>query len=107
MSGPVVCRRSPIVHANCDKCGQKPEVIHKPSNSAGACHCGDCCPVCKGASWHRRNDPASNPGSCSQSRFVHSACAKCGEDASPLHLPDGYLGHYVRNAARYARRSPQ
>ena len=84
------CRRSPSVHANCDTCGQRPDVIHKPSNSGGACYCGDCCPVCKGASQRRReSDPA-----CFQSRFVHSVCAKCGEDASPVHLPSGYLGRY-------------
>src|SRR5262245_51602324 len=94
MSRLVACRRSPTVHANCDTCGQKPEVIHKPANSAGACYCENCCPVCKGASQHRWNDPVSNQSSCFQSRFVRSACAKCGEDASPVHLPGGYLGHY-------------
>jgi hypothetical protein len=94
MSGLVACRRSPIVHANCDTCGQKPEVIHRPANSGGACYCGDCCPVCKGARRHRQNDPVSNQDSCLQSKFVHSVCATCGEDASPVHLPSGYLGHY-------------
>ena len=90
MSGPVVCRRSPIVHANCDTCGQKPEVIHKPTNSGGACYCGDCCPVCKGASQRRReSDPA-----CFLSKFTHGVCAKCGDNASPVHLPSGYLGRY-------------
>jgi len=90
MSGPVVCRRSPIVHANCDTCGQKPEVIHKPTNSGGACYCGDCCPVCKGASQRRReSDPE-----CFQPKLTHGVCAKCGEDASPVHLPSGYIGRY-------------
>jgi excinuclease UvrABC ATPase subunit len=48
------------------------------------------CPVCKGASQRRReSDPA-----CFQSKFTHGVCAKCGEDARPVHLPSGYLGRY-------------
>ena len=40
------CRTNQIVHANCGKCGVRPEVIHKPTNTRGTCYCGDCCPVC-------------------------------------------------------------
>lgn len=29
------CRQSRIVHANCDKCGKKPEVLHKPAETGG------------------------------------------------------------------------
>lgn len=42
------CRRSRFVHANCDKCGERPEVIHRPRNEKGTGYCEDCCPVCKG-----------------------------------------------------------
>ena len=40
------CRRSTLVHVNCDKCGQKPKVVHRPRNERGACYCENCCPVC-------------------------------------------------------------
>lgn len=45
------CRQSRIVHATCDKCGKKPESLHKPAEASGACYCEECCPVCgpKGA----------------------------------------------------------
>ena len=94
-AGIVACHRSSTVHANCDTCGQRPDVIHKPTNSGGASYCQDCCPVCKAAIQPGKgNAPESNQGSCFQSRFTRDVCAKCGEDASPVHLPGGYLGHY-------------
>jgi hypothetical protein len=47
MNGPAAnCRRSTLVHVNCDRCGQKPDVVHRPRNERGACYCEDCCPAC-------------------------------------------------------------
>jgi hypothetical protein len=43
------CSTSPTVHANCDSCGQRPEIIHKPAGTGGARYCPDCCPVCHAA----------------------------------------------------------
>lgn len=51
MTGPATrCRQSTIVHSNCDKCGLRPEVIHKPVDTHGSRYCEDCCPACKGKS---------------------------------------------------------
>jgi hypothetical protein len=57
MAAPVLCHRSRIVHANCDTCGQRPEVVHKLTNSGGASYCGNCCPVCKSKPAAMGNDP--------------------------------------------------
>jgi hypothetical protein len=42
------CSKSSTVHANCDTCGQRPEIIHKPAGTGGARYCADCCPACSG-----------------------------------------------------------
>src|SRR5579863_10268814 len=41
------CRRSPIVNVNCDNCGRRPKVLHRPRNEMGGYYCEDCCPVCR------------------------------------------------------------
>jgi hypothetical protein len=40
------CYQTRAVHANCDRCGMLPEVLHKPAETRGSRYCGDCCPVC-------------------------------------------------------------
>jgi hypothetical protein len=47
MTGTSGCRHNTVVHANCDRCGQTPKVVHRPRNERNACYCEDCCPVCK------------------------------------------------------------
>jgi hypothetical protein len=32
----MACSKSPAVHANCDTCGNRPEIIHKPAGTGGA-----------------------------------------------------------------------
>ena len=39
------CMRSRTVHANCDACGKRPEVLHMPTKARGW-YCEDCCPAC-------------------------------------------------------------
>jgi hypothetical protein len=46
LEGAKNCRQTRTVHANCDKCGNKPEILHKPAETRGACYCEECCPVC-------------------------------------------------------------
>ena len=41
-----VCHQTHVVHANCDKCGERPEVLHKPAEPLGSRYCPECCPVC-------------------------------------------------------------
>ena len=41
------CTQSRDVHANCDQCGERPDVIHKPAERRGERYCGDCCPACR------------------------------------------------------------
>lgn len=47
MSGVPRCRKSEVVHASCDNCGVRPEIIHKPLAQHGARYCPDCCPCCR------------------------------------------------------------
>lgn len=46
MSGIVTCSRSKFVHANCDRCGERPEVMHRPRDERDARYCENCCPAC-------------------------------------------------------------
>lgn len=59
MSGVPTCRKSSLVHANCDNCGVRPEVIHKTSEPRGACYCADCCPVCRAKQAAEKSVPAT------------------------------------------------
>lgn len=52
-----VCRQTHNVDANCDKCGARPEVLHKLAETHGACYCEECCPVC----GPKGTRPAPNP----------------------------------------------
>lgn len=47
MSGFRRCRKSAVVHASCDNCGVRPEIIHKFADRGDARYCGDCCPACR------------------------------------------------------------
>ena len=47
MADAINCRRSKFVHVNCDRCGGRPEVVHRPRNERGTYYCQACCPVCK------------------------------------------------------------
>ena len=47
MSRSTKCRKSTVVHASCDNCGRRPEIIHKPAERRGASYCGECCPECR------------------------------------------------------------
>ena len=55
------CRLSKFVHVNCDRCGGRPEVVHRPRNESGTYYCQECCPVCKQqqpiAGMPRENNP--------------------------------------------------
>ena len=47
MSGSPRCRKSAVVHASCDNCGVRPEIIHKFAEPGDARYCEDCCPACR------------------------------------------------------------
>lgn len=57
------CRCSTFVHANCDRCGGRPHVVHRLRNERDTYYCQDCCPVCKqqqpaaGSARPRKDNP--------------------------------------------------
>lgn len=48
----VDCRRSTIVHVNCDNCGGRPLVLHRPRNEMGGYYCEEVSPTRGGKSGH-------------------------------------------------------
>lgn len=46
--GPRDCMRSLAVHADCDKCGKRPDVLHMPMRLHGW-YCSEHCPCCSPA----------------------------------------------------------
>jgi len=51
------CLRTSGAGQKCDKCGQKPSILHVPLRTAGV-FCGACCPCCAA-----ERVPATGPGS--------------------------------------------
>jgi len=50
------CIRSKIVRADCDTCGQRPDMLHMPTKRRGW-FCGDHCPVCSPKPTATAKDP--------------------------------------------------
>ena len=45
------CLRTRRVSANCDRCGQREELMHMPTRQPGL-YCPACCPCCGGEQPH-------------------------------------------------------
>lgn len=54
------CKPSLLVRANCDACGERPEVLHMPKTVHGW-YCGECCPACTVAKIRSQKNQAPFP----------------------------------------------